>query len=72
MKAPTLVAGMGDPNEEYPRYLVLDARKAIFSVGKDNSIAGDTALPLHKWMLAAATFDGNNFRCGAHDHPRCT
>ena len=36
-KSATLVAGVGDPNEEYPRYLGLDAGKVILWLGKDNS-----------------------------------
>jgi hypothetical protein len=62
VKALTLVAGMGDPNEEYPRYLALDEGKLVLWIGKDNSIEANPTLTLHKWLFVAATFDGSDFR----------
>lgn len=60
-KAPSLVAGIGDPNEEYPRYLGLDANKVTLWLGRDNSLeAAATLAPAH-WHLLAATFDGVEF-----------
>ncbi len=61
-KAPSLVAGIGDPNEEYPRYLGLDANKVILWLGKDNSLEAAVALAPAHWHLLAATFDGSEFR----------
>jgi Exo-beta-D-glucosaminidase Ig-fold domain/Concanavalin A-like lectin/glucanases superfamily/Glycosyl hydrolases family 2/Glycosyl hydrolases family 2, sugar binding domain/Glycosyl hydrolases family 2, TIM barrel domain len=60
-EAPALIAGVGDPNEEYPRYLGLDAGKVTLWLGKDNSLEGVATLAQAKWHLLAATFDGNEF-----------
>src|SRR5262249_31305675 len=46
----------------YPRYLALNAGKVSLWIGKDNSLEGNTALPPHKWLFVAATFDRNDFR----------
>lgn len=59
--APALVAGMGDPNEEYPRYLGFDAQHVFYWMGKDNQIAGPAALTPEKWHLLAVTFDREQF-----------
>lgn len=61
VKAPTLVVGMGNPNEEYPRYLALDAGKLILWIGKDNSIEASAPLTSRKWLFVAGTFDGSDF-----------
>jgi len=58
----TLVAGFGDPTEEFSRYLALDAEHLILSVGKDNSISGPAALVPGRWHFLAATFNGDEFR----------
>jgi hypothetical protein len=60
-KIPTLVAGVGDTNEEYPRYLGLDAGKVTLWLGKDNSLEAAATLAPATWHLLAATFDGNDF-----------
>jgi len=57
----TLVAGVGDPDDEYPRYLAYDGSKLSLSMGKDNSLSGAAALATGKWHLIAATFDGSDF-----------
>jgi hypothetical protein len=62
LTAPTLVAGLGDPSEEFSRYLALDGEHAILWMGKDNSLSGPAALAPGKWHLLAATFDGEEFR----------
>lgn len=59
--APTLVAGMGDPNEEYPRYLGIDAHHVFYWMGKDNEITAHAALAPETWHFLAATFDGQQF-----------
>jgi hypothetical protein len=60
-KAPSLVAGVGDPNEEYPRYLGLNADKVILWQGKGNSLEATADITPAKWHLLAATFDGSEF-----------
>jgi hypothetical protein len=62
VKGPSLVAGMGDPAEEYSRYLAVDGEQAILWMGKDNSLSGPASLAPGKWHFLAATFDGENFR----------
>jgi Exo-beta-D-glucosaminidase Ig-fold domain/Concanavalin A-like lectin/glucanases superfamily/Glycosyl hydrolases family 2/Glycosyl hydrolases family 2, sugar binding domain/Glycosyl hydrolases family 2, TIM barrel domain len=59
--AQQLVAGIGDPNEEYPRYLGLDAGKVTLWLGKDNSLEATANLAPAQWHLLAATFDANEF-----------
>jgi hypothetical protein len=61
-KTRTLVAGFGDPQEEYSRYLALDSGKVVLWGGKDNSFDSTAALSTAKWHLVAATFDGSDFR----------
>src|SRR5450432_2594519 len=60
-KSATLVAGVGDPREEYPRYLGLDAGKVTLWLGKDNSFEAAATLAPGQWHLLAATFDGSEF-----------
>jgi hypothetical protein len=62
VKGQSLIAGMGDPAEEFSRYLALDHGHAILWAGKDNSLAGAAALAPGKWHFVAATFDGEQFR----------
>ena len=57
----TLVAGVGDPGEEYPRYLAYDGAKLSLWMGKDNTLSGAATLATGKWHLIAATFDGSDF-----------
>lgn len=58
----TLIAGIGDPDDEYSRYVALDAGHAILWAGKDNNISGPASLSDGKWHFLAATFDGETFR----------
>jgi hypothetical protein len=68
-KAPSLIAGIGDPNEEYPRYLGLDANKVTLWLGRDNSLeAAATLTPAH-WHLLTATFDGIEFHLFSDGQP---
>ena len=62
LKGPSLVAGIGDPSEEFSRYLALDSEHAILWLGKDNSISGATSAVPGSWHFLAATFDGEQFR----------
>jgi hypothetical protein len=57
----TLIAGMGTPAEEYPRYLAFDADKIVLWIGRDNSLSAPVALDPAKWHFLAATFDGVEF-----------
>jgi hypothetical protein len=59
--APTLVAGIGETTEEYPRYLALDRGKLLLWVGKDNGLAAPVRITPGKWHFLAATFDGRQF-----------
>ncbi len=69
VKSPTLVAGVGDPNEEYPRYLGLDAGKVTLWLGKDNGLEASSALAPGQWHLLAATFDGSEFHLYSDGQP---
>ncbi|MGB6902104.1 MAG: LamG-like jellyroll fold domain-containing protein [Acidobacteriaceae bacterium] len=57
-----LVAGVGAPDEEYPRYLAIAPGKVMLWVGKHNLLEGTAAIDPGKWHLLAATFDGQQFR----------
>jgi hypothetical protein len=61
-KAPTLIAGIGDPTEEFPRYLALDEGKLSLWMGEENTLSGAAVITPGKWHLLAATFDGTEFR----------
>ncbi|MBZ5679136.1 MAG: LamG domain-containing protein [Acidobacteriia bacterium] len=61
-EGPTLLAGLGDPAEEFSRYLAWDGEHAILWMGKDNSLSGAATLAPGKWHFLAATFDGEEFR----------
>lgn len=59
--APTLIAGMGDPEEEYPRYLALDSNRLFLWMGVDNSLSAQVTLIPAKWHFIGAVFDGTEF-----------
>ncbi len=61
IKAPTLLAGLGEVTEEYPRFLSLDAGKISLWMGQDNRLDASAALTAGKWHLLAAEFDGTQF-----------
>ena len=61
LKALTLVAGFGDAEDEYSRYLALDGQQVILWMGKDSSISSPAVLAPERWHFLAATFDGRNF-----------
>ncbi len=58
---PSLIVGMGDTTEEYPRYLGVESGKLTLWMGKDNSLRSSAALSTRKWQFLAATFDGSSF-----------
>jgi len=53
----TLLAGVGDPKDEYSRYFGIREGKLIFWMGEDNTLAA-AAPPAADWHFVAATFDG--------------
>jgi hypothetical protein len=57
-KGAVLIAGVGDPSEEYSRYLGVDGAKLFYWGGKDASFSGVAELAPGKWQFVAATFDG--------------
>ena len=57
----SLLVGLGDTTEEYPRYLGVEGGKLIFWMGKDNLLTSSAALSVGKWQFLAATFDGDSF-----------
>ncbi len=61
LAAATLLAGIGDTTEEYPRYLGADPHSVFLWVGKDNSLTANISLTAGKWHLLAAAFDGKEF-----------
>ena len=61
-QAVMLVAGVGDPTEEFARYLAIRNCQLELQLGKDNSITGPATLPAAHWHFVAATFDGSQFR----------
>jgi len=62
LKLPSLVAGLGDPEDEFSRYLALSAQNLILWMGKDNSLFATVSLAPGKYHFIAATFDGEEFR----------
>ena len=57
-----LIAGVGTPNGEYPRYLAIAPGKVELYLGKNNSLEAPAAVTPGKWHMLAATFDGAQFR----------
>jgi hypothetical protein len=53
-----LIAGVGDPGDEYSRYLGVDGGKLFYWGGKDATFSGAAGLAPGKWQFVAATFDG--------------
>ncbi len=62
VSGPELIAGVGAPNAEYPRYLAIEPGKVELYLGKNNSLEGPASITPGKWHLLAATFDGVQFR----------
>jgi len=57
-KGAVLIAGVGDPGEEYSRSLGVDGEKLFYSGGKGATFSANAGLAAGKWQLIAATFDG--------------
>ena len=54
----TLLAGVGDPLQEYSRYFGIRDGKLIFWMGEGNTLTASTPLVTADWQFVAATFDG--------------
>ncbi len=59
---PALLAGVGNTDSEYSRFLGIDGDKAFLFTGKDRLLSGSAAFQLRKWHFLAATFDGKEFQ----------
>jgi beta-galactosidase/beta-glucuronidase len=57
----TLLAGIGGPSDEFPRYLAIDEGRLILWIGKENSLPSPATLTPDHWQFVAATFDGEAF-----------
>src|SRR5579864_5615655 len=60
-KNATLIAGVGDPAEEFPRYLALDGGHLTLWIGKDNSLHSSQSVTADQWHFVGATFNGEEF-----------
>src|SRR5882757_6616600 len=65
-KGAVLIAGVGDPGEEYSRYLGVDGKKLFYWGGKDATFSGAAGLTPGKWQFVAATFDGQEVQIYAN------
>jgi hypothetical protein len=65
-KGAVLIAGVGDPSEEYSRYLGVDGGKLFYWGGKDASFSGAAGVAPDKWQFVAATFDGQQVQIYAN------
>jgi hypothetical protein len=65
-KEAVLIAGVGDPGEEYSRCLGVDGGKLFYWGGKDATFSGMAGLGPSKWQFVAATFDGREIQIYAN------
>ncbi len=61
-KGPCLLAGVGQMEDEYPRYLGVEGDRILLWMGKDNSLTAPAAFSPGKWHYLAASFDGQEFQ----------
>ena len=61
-KGPILLAGFGEWDAEYARYIGVDGDKLIYWGGKDISFSAAAKLAIGEWHLVGASFDGQVFR----------
>ncbi len=59
---PALIAGMGDPLQEYSRFIALQQGKLAFRMAKDEVIDTPATLAPGDWRFVAAAFDGSVIR----------
>jgi hypothetical protein len=64
-----LIAGVGSPDDEYPRYLAVAPGRVELYLGQNNRLEGAAAIGPGRWHLLAATFDGSQFRLYADGSP---
>ena len=57
-----MIAGIGNVSDEYPRFLALEADRAVLWQGAGNQLAAAAAYKAGEWHLLTATFDGKIFR----------
>ena len=69
MDAFSLVAGVGSPAAEYPRYLAVDAGKVVLWLGDDNQLTAPANLKPGEWHMLAASFDGSRFHLYVDGQP---
>ncbi len=62
LDGPSLIAGFGNPEDEFSRYIALDGKNVILRIGNSSSLSGAALLAPGKWHFLAATFDGEQFR----------
>jgi hypothetical protein len=62
------VAGLGNPEDEYSRYLATDGNKLQLWAGQENSISASLPVVPNKWHFIAATFDGHAFHLFSEGH----
>lgn len=58
LQASTLLAGVGNTQEEYARYFGVVDGKVTFWMGPGNSLHGTASWSANQWHLLVATFDG--------------
>src|SRR6266446_24836 len=61
-----LIAGVGDPGEEYSHYLGVELEKLFYWGGKDLTFSGTAERAPGKWQFVAATFDGQDVQIYAN------
>ncbi|HET7108096.1 MAG TPA: LamG-like jellyroll fold domain-containing protein [Candidatus Acidoferrum sp.] len=57
-KGAVLIVGVGDPGEEYSRYLGIDGAKLFYWGGKGSAFSTNAGIAPGKWQFIAATFGG--------------
>ncbi|MHB1021092.1 MAG: glycosyl hydrolase 2 galactose-binding domain-containing protein [Acidobacteriaceae bacterium] len=62
LPATTLIAGVGDPQNEDSRFFGVEDGKLIFRLGKGSSLMGPAISAAKPWHFAAATYDGTEIR----------
>ncbi len=63
------IAGVGDADGEFSRYMGTNGEDLTFWTGKDNGLSGKAALAPGKWHLVATTFDGREFMLYSEGRP---
>src|ERR1700756_775116 len=61
-KGAVLIAGVGDPGEEYSHYLGVEGAKLFYWGGKDATFSGRAGLAREKWHFVGETLEGKDFK----------